>query len=199
LKHTGNNTRRQAMWLCRCDCGEERIVLGKNLRDGHTLSCGCHNREAVSKMLIKRNTTHGLSRSRIYRIWAKMKERCGNPSCKDFARYGGRGINVCSEWKRSFEKFFADMGECPKNMSIDRIDNNKGYSKDNCRWATKKEQNNNTRANHILEWCGQRKTISEWSEITGINYKTIHTRLRDGWSVERALGFSGIPCRAAAD
>lgn len=202
LEHAGQSEGRQSMWLCRCDCGQERIVRGRNLRTGHTLSCGCHNREAVSKMLVKRNTTHGKSRSRTYRSWAKMKERCNNSQCKDYDNYGGRGITVCHRWEESFEQFLADMGECPAGMSIDRIDNDNGYSPGNCRWASKKAQNNNTRANHFLEYNGQKKTISEWAEITGINAHTIHTRLRDGWSVEKALSTPArvrIPCRAAQD
>jgi len=116
-----------------------------------------------------------------------MKERCENPHCKDYKNYGNRGIAVCHRWENSFENFLADMGECPKGMTIERINNNKGYSPDNCRWATRKEQNNNSRNNRIIEFKGQKETLTRWSELTGIHFKTLHTRLRDGWKIEEAL------------
>jgi hypothetical protein len=186
-----NGKRGTAMFYCRCKCGRETIVKSGALKGGNTRSCGCLNKEVVSKMTIKRNTTHGMAkrkdRKQAYITWAHIKERCENPSCRDYKNYGGRGIAVCDSWQ-IFENFYNSMGDPPTSKhTIERVNNNKNYEPDNCIWATRKEQNNNTRLNRILELNGQRKTLAQWSESTGINHKTLSTRLRDGWSVERAL------------
>jgi hypothetical protein len=131
---------RKAIWLCRCDCGAECIVVGKELRSGRSRSCGCFRRE-VSR---KRMTTHGHSRTRVYRCWCAMLQRCFYPNGQAYSRYGGRGITVCERW-RNFVNFLADMGEPPRGKSLDRIDNDKGYSPENCRWATHAQQNLNRR------------------------------------------------------
>jgi hypothetical protein len=140
------------LWLCRCDCGNE-ITAGANaLRSGNTKSCGCFRLERLSEWG-KANRTHGESLrgskdrkpSREYRAWCGMRERCRNPNNKDFAKYGGRGLTVCERWDSSYETFLADMGRCPPGKSLDRIDNDAGYSPVNCRWATLSEQNKNRR------------------------------------------------------
>lgn len=138
-------------WLCRCDCGNEISISSNSLRQGNTKSCGCLAREK-SSINGRSNRKHGESKcgsttgqpSREYRAWNGLKERCHNPNNKDFAKYGGRGITVCKRWER-FENFLADMGRCPPNHSIDRIDNDGGYNPDNCHWATTSEQNKNRR------------------------------------------------------
>lgn len=132
----------KSRWRCRCDCGTIKVVRADCLKDHTTVSCGCYNREVVAK----RETTHGMSKSRVYRIWDAMKSRCENPKNSKYRYYGGRGIKVCKRWSRSFEAFYQDMGEPPTpQYSIDRIDNDGDYEPGNCRWATMTEQNRNKR------------------------------------------------------
>lgn len=122
---------------CRCKCGNIKTIIGCNLRSGHTISCGCLRVETI--------TTHGMARTPSYIIWVAMIQRCTNPDNISYKNYGGRGITVCEEWRNSFEAFFKDMGQKPDGLSIDRIKNELGYFKENCRWATRTEQNRNCR------------------------------------------------------
>jgi hypothetical protein len=128
-------------YRCLCECGREHVASGSRLRKGRILSCGCLRGEVSDKTV--RNTV-------LYRTWCDMKQRCYNPKNWAYKYYGARGITVCDEWKNSFLTFASDMGERPEGMSIDRIDNDKGYSKLNCKWSTKKEQIDNRRPTH--EW-----------------------------------------------
>lgn len=139
------NKNRMAAWECKCDCGNTKVVVGKFLRSGETQSCGCFGKEQRAKANSKRKLIHGQTigkNSRTYRIWANMVSRCTNPKFDSFPWYGGRGISVCQEW-RTFSTFLNDMGIAPEGLTIDRINVNGNYCKQNCRWATWLEQASN--------------------------------------------------------
>ena len=173
---------RKSLWNCTCDCGGRSVSSAGNLRSGGATSCGC-KRIANGKA----RRTHGRdSKDRTYRIWSAMRSRCMTKSNKCYAGYGGRGITVCDRWS-SFESFFEDMGEAPDGLSIDRINNELGYSPDNCRWATQKEQTRNTRQNVWIEYNGETKVLTDWAAFAGVTHLTLYKRLKRGWSVGEAI------------
>lgn len=136
----------------------------------------------------KSSLTHGETGTKLHSIWIGMKQRCCNPAHSAYASYGGRGITICERWLRSYESFRDDMGSPPKGMSLDRIDNSRGYEPGNCRWATHKEQMNNMRGNRLITFDGQTQTTSQWAgELGGVKAATISHRIWRGWPVERAL------------
>lgn len=163
-------------WLCQCDCGNQTIVDGEHLRTGHTTSCGC-----------RKNIRHGGTYAPEYASWCDMKSRCNNPNNVSFDNYGGRGISVCERWDK-YQNFISDMGNRPTlKHTLDRIDNDGNYEPSNCRWATRKEQQRNRRTNHIIEFNGESKNITDWSNDLGIKLTTLIGRLDRGWSIEKTL------------
>ncbi len=184
VSKSGTDKRGCILWECLCDCGKTTIVNGAKLKNGHTRSCGCLARDG------SKSATHRETGTRLYRIWQAMKNRCLNEKMPAYCYYGGRGIKVCDEWLHSFEAFrdWALANGYRDDLTIDRIDVNGNYEPANCRWTTQKEQNRNTRKNIIVEYAGERRTLKEWSEILGINYQTLHSRVCElGWSIEDAL------------
>lgn len=170
----------------KCSCGNMVVVETTQVTRGHSLSCGCFKSEKI----IKTHTTHGMSiNSKVsteYGSWASMKQRCLNPKNKNWVNYGGRGIKICENWL-NFDNFLSDMGRCPPKMTLDRIDNNKGYSPDNCRWATTKTQSRNKRNNRILTFNNRSMIITDWAQEVGISVKVMMGRLKLGWSHEEII------------
>lgn len=171
-------------WLCQCLCGNRLIIGCRSLSSGNTKSCGCLKRERA----VECSTTHGKVSAPEYNSWRGAVQRCTNPKCSIYYKYGGRGIDICEQWKDSFESFYSDMGNKPSpNHSLDRIDNSRGYSKENCRWATRKQQARNTRTTKRATVAGRTLTVSEWSERTGQSPLRILGRLRKGWPQDEAV------------
>jgi len=171
-------------WLCECNCGSKKIILSDSLKSGRTKSCGCLSREKTKQRFIK----HGHKGSKTYESWQHMNQRCNNPNNQNYSYYGDRGITVCKQW-RKFENFLKDMGKRPSNKhSLDRINNNDGYYKENCQWATKQQQNQN-KCNNIYETYRKKtQLLTEWAKEYNIPYHTLWDRLyKLHWSIEKAL------------
>lgn len=184
------------MWPCICDCGNRKLVSTKNLcrKINATRSCGCIAKQMASSMRGEKSPTykHGNAvngkRTRLNAIYSGMMQRCYNKKNKSFKHYGGRGIKVCERWKRSFVLFALDMGNPPKGMSLDRIENDKDYCPENCKWSTQKEQTRNTRANVMVKWHGKEMCLSELAEFLGINYFSLHSRYcRQGMTLKESV------------
>ncbi len=252
IKRVANDKDNHAYFLCRCDCGNEKIILGRSLRNGSTRSCGCKTdligmrfgRLVVVKEVVpiesigekrkaylcrcdcgkskviratslpvkngtkscgclikethtKYNSIPEKTQNRLYWVWSDIKTRCYNKNSVRYKDYGGRGIKICDEWL-DFQNFYEwamtngykeEMLPSGRNrLTIDRIDVNGNYCPENCRWVTQKEQTNNTRVNHYLEFNGKKQTLSEWGEEVGISVSTLAQRINHlGWSIERAL------------
>lgn len=185
LNREGTTDNRHTIWHCKCDCGNECTALATNLKRGLVKSCGCLKKEITRN----RAMIHGMTGTRLHRIWKLMHRRCYNLSDPKYPQYGGRGIHICEEWKTDFLAFYywSTTNGYADNLSIDRIDVNGPYSPDNCRWATNRIQSNNRTTNVILEYHGIVHTAEEWACITGIPGNTIRARIERGWSVEQAI------------
>ena len=178
---------KHSRWLCKCDCGNTQTFMGAVLQRGDAKSCGCQR----AKWNGDAHRTHGASNSPLYRRWETMKSRCMDTSVEHARNYRDRGIAVCDEWLgpdgyAHFQNWALANGYSPE-LTIDRIDNDKGYSPDNCRWVTHAEQHLNTRNNLWLEYRGERYTCSQLSKMFGINDATLRSRIKQGWDIERAV------------
>ena len=178
----------RTIYLCKCDCGK---YFKTSVSSVHKIkSCGCMTKEYIARG----QRTHGESKTRLYEVWHRMKERCYREKHKSYPEYGGRGITICEEWKNSYVAFrdWALANGYDENAeymvcTLDRIDVNGNYEPSNCRWVSMKVQCNNKRNNHTLTYNGETHTIAEWAEITGIQHCTLSRRLKKGWSVEKTL------------
>ena len=172
-----------AQFLCRCDCGTERVVTAARLKNGNSKSCGCLRREKTAEAC----TTHGLSKHRLFPTWNAMMHRCYSPASPAFPRYGGRGIFVTERW-HDVRAFIKDLEPSYRErMSLDRIDNNGPYSPENVRWASAETQSRNTRRNRMLTHEGRTMTLFEWAYELGLKPGTLWKRIASGWSIEDAL------------
>lgn len=183
LEYLGRE-RGQTWWLCQCDCGKIIKTASTRLKNGQTKSCGCYNIE-MSRL---KNSTHNQSKTRLYRIYRSMIGRC-KYKYEVFKHYSGKGIEVCPEWLESYEKFaeWSMQNGYSDKLTIDRKNNDKGYSPENCRWVDTHTQACNRTNNHRLTYNNETKTITEWGEQYGISYSIIRDRLLLGWSVEKAI------------
>ncbi len=186
IRFTGESKSSGRVWECVCDCGNTvEVPIGK-LNSGHTKSCGCQKIEST----IKRSTKHGYAKrghqNKAWSIWAGMRKRCFNPKSVGYDNYGGRGITICERWEK-FENFIEDMGECPEDYSIERIDVNKGYEPNNCKWIPLNEQSKNTTRVIRITYNGETRLLADWARHFSIDYRTISYRLNSGWDIDRAL------------
>jgi hypothetical protein len=185
IRFHGKNERRKSLWLCRCDCGKEKIVNAGNLNSGNTTSCGCFNLEVIKEV----SSTHGLTGTPEHDAWVNMIQRCTNPNNEDYYRWGGRGVKVCDRWLNSFEAFYEDTGPRPSpKHSLDRWPNNETghYEPGNFRWATKKEQNRNRRSNHWIEYNGMKMIVQDWASYFNLKKASCLTFYLKNHTMEEA-------------
>lgn len=184
-------------WLCKCNCGNITEVSNSSLRSGKVKSCGCLRKETAKENVIKSQTTHHLTNTRIYNIWRSMKKRCYLKSYKAYKDYGGRGIRVCDEWRNDFMSFYnwAVANGYKENLTLDRIDVNGNYEPNNCRWVDWKTQQNNRRDNIHIQYNGENKSVYEWANTFDIKYCTLWWRIKNGWSIEDALTMKVRKCK----
>lgn len=179
---------------CKCQCGKDAVIVNSSLISGKSKrcrSCAAKSQKNVERVrLMRKPKKHGMCGTRIYNIWCAMIARCDNPNNSSYKNYGGRGISYQRSWS-TFCGFYSDMGDSYFDLgTIERIDTNKGYSKDNCKWATMKEQTNNKRNNFLILFNGVEKTMQQWSDELGFSNGLIRDRLSRGWSIEDALTMS---------
>lgn len=185
------NSKRPRKWLCRCQCGEVKQVGHYDIVSGSTKSCGCLRRSRTIGLAHTHNCSHHGFKTPEYRSWEAMRARCNNPNNVGYHRYGGRGISVCSQWG-AFENFLLDMGKRPQGTSLDRLDSNGNYCPENCRWATREQQANNTGRNVYPAAFGITMTVSQWSRLTNIPRGTLGQVMRQGRDFQEYLLSRGI-------
>lgn len=176
----------QTLWLCECICGRRKIYSYQRYLKNK--SCGCMKPDFSRKQMLR----HGRSKSKTYNVWLLMRRRCSHKSLPGYENYGGRGIQVCERWE-SFRNFYADMGERPEGLTLDRIDVDGGYSPENCRWVGRDVQARNKRNNRLLTFNGKTQCSAAWAEEIGVKPYVICHRLKRGWTLERTLT---TKCRA---
>lgn len=188
MKEYGTKGKRASFVECRCSCGDVATYRMDHLKSGASQSCGCLQKERTSVSNKRHGHSSGGKVSSEYGTWRAMIDRCENPSVNGYLNYGGRGIKVCTRWHK-FENFIEDMGNKLKpNLSLDRIDVNGDYCPENCRWATKKEQANNTRKNCLVTAFGKTQTVPQWADEMNIDYSVLYLRLyRLNWDPEKAI------------
>ena len=182
-KMIGLHKGRSCIWLCQCDCGNEKIVSSNSLVQGNVKSCGCLFKEGNNK---KHGHAIKNKESKIYASWKSMIQRCTNKNNKRYKDYGGRGITICERWLK-FNNFLEDMGEKPKGLTLDRINNNRGYCKGNCKWSSYMSQMRNTRRNNLIIIDGQTMCVEDACKKYNIKSKTAHTRIKRGWTTEEVF------------
>lgn len=184
----GENKGRITAWECVCECGNTVCVAGTSLTRGQTKSCGCYRIDNCREH--PNGVKHGGRKTRLYVIWSDMKQRCFYDKSINYQNYGGRGITVCDKWLHDFKAFhdWAVSNGYDDSLTLDRINANGNYCPENCRWATRAQQDNNTTVNHRVTYNGETHTIAEWAEITGINYHKLWRRICVlKWDIEKAL------------
>jgi hypothetical protein len=174
IKRIGTSNNGQVRWLCQCDCGNYTEVSGGNLKNGSVKSCGCIVTENN-----KKRATHNMTNTRLYYIWCDIKNRCTNQNLECYKNYGGRGIEVCNEWKNNFLNFYnwAMQNDYQKNLTIDRINNDGNYEPNNCRWVTMQKQSYNRRDSYMITINNKTKCLAEWCKIYKIPYLTVYMRI----------------------
>ena len=173
--------------VCKCTCGTTKTVRLSNLHNGDTTSCGCQKAKSISAA----KAVHGMAGTHVYGCWQSMKARCYRRSTAGYERYGGRGIIVCDRWKKSFEAFYADMGDPPSDQhSVERKDVNGNYEPGNCTWATDTEQANNRRNTVYITHDGRTESLATWARELGIPKNTLRMRLHRGWTPAETLNIA---------
>lgn len=184
IKEINRDKNKNIVWECICRCGNKTNVVATLLSQGHSKSCGCLVRENLSHLAYK----HGMSKTKIYRVWAGIISRTSYKGDTNYQRYGGRGIKVCDRW-RKYLNFFEDMGrEYREGLQIERVNNDGNYEPSNCKWATRHDQSRNKRVTHFITFNKKTQSMRDWSEELKINYDTLRCRINDyGWAIEKAF------------
>ncbi|MFJ1122234.1 hypothetical protein [Bacillus thuringiensis] len=178
IEVVGKSNRGAMLWKFKCDCGNEVVLEGRKVKGGETKSCGCLVKEHTKNL----NYTHGFGNTRLHKCYSSMISRCYHEKDKSYKDYGGRGIGVCDEWRESFLNFreWALKSGYSDSLTIDRIDVNKWYAPENCKWSTKLEQANNKRSSINVTYKNETKTLKQWCKELNLNYSTIYTRIFTG-------------------